>query len=290
MRVAGASKDAAKVVAREGGEERRAHRRRHAASGAMRCSAANAWRHRRKVRRRRDRRRRLRPRSAEALGRRGAGLRARGRVFDSAEHVTAGVLVDGKPLRGAHGLAARSAGSALNPVEREDYRRFGGLEAEVAAAGIVRRFVWRIKSGDQSTVADRRSTATSRGSRADRHPAGRAQTATASRSRSCATPSVRRHGGRQPGDDVRSGDASSSAACIAPRSGDIMLDADPRRDRHGACPRHTPNGCASSCRRWATTPSPSARRVPPNAQQRRMIVLAGADLVLPDRRLPRQPS
>jgi glucokinase len=43
---------------------------------------------------------------------------------------------------------------ALNPVEREDYRRLGGLEAEVAAAGIVRRFVWRIKSGDQSQVAD----------------------------------------------------------------------------------------------------------------------------------------
>ena len=43
---------------------------------------------------------------------------------------------------------------ALNPVEREDYRRYGGLEAEVAAAGIVRRFVWRIKSGDRSKVAD----------------------------------------------------------------------------------------------------------------------------------------
>jgi glucokinase len=43
----------------------------------------------------------------------------------------------------------------MNPVEREDYRRYGGLQAEIATAGIVRRFVWRIKSGDQSDVADR---------------------------------------------------------------------------------------------------------------------------------------
>src|SRR6185436_11636643 len=74
--------------------------------------------------------------------------------FSIAEHVTAGVLVDGKPWRGAHGFASSVGWLALNPVEREDYRRLGGLEAEVAAAGIVRRFVWRIKSGDQSKVAD----------------------------------------------------------------------------------------------------------------------------------------
>jgi glucokinase len=41
---------------------------------------------------------------------------------------------------------------ALNPVEREDYRKIGCLEAEVAAAGIVRRLIWRIKSGDNSSV------------------------------------------------------------------------------------------------------------------------------------------
>ena len=74
--------------------------------------------------------------------------------FSIAEHVTAGVLVNGKPWRGAHGLASSVGWLALNPVEREDYRRFGGLEAEVASAGIVRRFVWRIKSGDRSRVAD----------------------------------------------------------------------------------------------------------------------------------------
>lgn len=75
-------------------------------------------------------------------------------AFSIADHVTAGVLIDGKPWRGSHGLAAGVGWMALNPVEREDYRRYGGLEAEVAASGIVRRFVWRIKSGDRSRVAD----------------------------------------------------------------------------------------------------------------------------------------
>jgi len=75
-------------------------------------------------------------------------------AFSIAEHVTAGVLVDGKAWRGAHGLASSVGWLAVNPVEREDYRRLGALEAEVAAAGIVRRFVWRIKSGDESSVAD----------------------------------------------------------------------------------------------------------------------------------------
>jgi len=75
-------------------------------------------------------------------------------TFSIAEHVTAGVLIDGEPWMGAHGLASAVGWLALNPVEREDYRRFGGLEAEVSSAGTVRRFVWRIKSGDRSAVAD----------------------------------------------------------------------------------------------------------------------------------------
>jgi predicted NBD/HSP70 family sugar kinase len=75
-------------------------------------------------------------------------------TFSIAEHVTAGVLINGKPWLGAHGLASSVGWLAMNPVEREDYRRLGGLEAEVASAGIVRRFVWRIKSGDRSRVAD----------------------------------------------------------------------------------------------------------------------------------------
>ena len=43
---------------------------------------------------------------------------------------------------------------SLNPVEREDYRKAGCVEAEVAAAGIVRRMIWRIKAGDRSRVQD----------------------------------------------------------------------------------------------------------------------------------------
>ncbi len=67
-------------------------------------------------------------------------------------HVTAGAIVDGRLLRGAHGSAIGIAWLAVNPVERDDYRRHGGLEAEISAAGIVKRFVWRIKAGDHSTV------------------------------------------------------------------------------------------------------------------------------------------
>ena len=93
--------------------------------------------------------------AAIAEHRLGAAAGARQMIaFSIAEHVTAGVLIDGKPWRGAHGLASSVGWLALNPVEREDYRRLGSLEAEVASAGIVRRFVWRIKSGDQSRVVD----------------------------------------------------------------------------------------------------------------------------------------
>lgn len=75
-------------------------------------------------------------------------------AFAIGEHVTAGLMVGGHVFTGAHGFAGSVSWLALNPVEREDYRRFGGLEAEVAAAGIVRRLVWRIKSGDRSSVVD----------------------------------------------------------------------------------------------------------------------------------------
>jgi len=74
--------------------------------------------------------------------------------FGVADHVTAGFVRGGMPITGSHGRAASVAWLALNPVEREDYRRAGCLEAEVAAAGTVRRLVWRIKAGDQSRVQD----------------------------------------------------------------------------------------------------------------------------------------
>lgn len=68
--------------------------------------------------------------------------------------VHAGIVVNGRPFGGAHGLAGGAGWLALNPVEREDYRRLGCLEAEIGVAGIVRRLVWRIKSGDRSKVLD----------------------------------------------------------------------------------------------------------------------------------------
>jgi len=69
-------------------------------------------------------------------------------------HATAGVIRDGRAVVGAHGHEPVIGWLALNPVEREDYRKSGCLEAEVAAAGIVRRLVWRIKAGDRSHVQD----------------------------------------------------------------------------------------------------------------------------------------
>jgi predicted NBD/HSP70 family sugar kinase len=75
-------------------------------------------------------------------------------ALTAADCVHAGLIVEGQPFEGAHGVAGAAAWLALNPVEREDYRRFGCLEAEIGAAGIVRRLVWRIKSGDRSRVLD----------------------------------------------------------------------------------------------------------------------------------------
>lgn len=75
-------------------------------------------------------------------------------AFSLGPCASAGVISNGALLSGAHGLASSVQWLALNPVEREDYRRMGCLEAEAGAAGIVRRLVWRIKSGDRSRVLD----------------------------------------------------------------------------------------------------------------------------------------
>jgi predicted NBD/HSP70 family sugar kinase len=74
--------------------------------------------------------------------------------FSVAEHTTGGIVRNGSAWFGARRRAASLAWLALNPVEREDYRKTGCLEAEVAASGIVRRLIWRVKSGDRSRVAD----------------------------------------------------------------------------------------------------------------------------------------
>ncbi len=70
------------------------------------------------------------------------------------DQVHGGIVFDGCPFEGAHGLAGSAGWLALNPVEREDYRRLGCLEAEIGGSGIVRRLVWRLKSGDISRVRD----------------------------------------------------------------------------------------------------------------------------------------
>jgi predicted NBD/HSP70 family sugar kinase len=75
-------------------------------------------------------------------------------ALSAAETIDAGIVFDGRLFGGAHGLAGAARWLALNPVEREDYRRLGCLEAEVGTPGIVRRLVWRIKSGDRSRALE----------------------------------------------------------------------------------------------------------------------------------------
>ena len=70
------------------------------------------------------------------------------------DEVFAGLLLDGKPWSGAHNRAGAAAWLALNPVERQDYRRQGSLAAEVSAKGIARRLSWRIQAGDSSRVLE----------------------------------------------------------------------------------------------------------------------------------------
>ncbi|HJR57907.1 MAG TPA: ROK family protein [Vicinamibacterales bacterium] len=71
------------------------------------------------------------------------------------DRVFAGLMLDGRPWAGAHGLAGSAAWLALNPVERQDYRKLGSLAAEVSHTGIANRLSWRIQSGDHSDVLER---------------------------------------------------------------------------------------------------------------------------------------
>src|SRR5947207_9961627 len=57
--------------------------------------------------------------------------------FGAEVHAMAGVIRGGRAAVGAHGREPVIGWLALNPVEREDYRKSGWLGAEVAAAGIV---------------------------------------------------------------------------------------------------------------------------------------------------------
>lgn len=76
-------------------------------------------------------------------------------VLKIGERVFAGILLDGRFWAGAHGLAGSAAWLALNPVERQDYRKYGSLAAEVSNKGIARRLSWRIQAGDSSAVLER---------------------------------------------------------------------------------------------------------------------------------------
>jgi predicted NBD/HSP70 family sugar kinase len=86
---------------------------------------------------------------------RGAARRARHVIAIVAdERIDAGIIIDGRVFHGAHGAAGAAGWLALNPVERDDYRRLGCLQAEVAGPGIVRRLLWRVKGGDSSQAVE----------------------------------------------------------------------------------------------------------------------------------------
>jgi glucokinase len=70
------------------------------------------------------------------------------------DDIAAGVILDGRPWLGAHGLAGSAAWLALNPVERQDYRQFGCLDAEISSRGIAKRLAWRVEAGDLSRVVE----------------------------------------------------------------------------------------------------------------------------------------
>jgi glucokinase len=70
------------------------------------------------------------------------------------DRVLAGVLLNGEAWRGTHGLAGSAAWLALNPVERQDYRKYGSFAAEVNDQGIARRLTWRVQAGDESSVVE----------------------------------------------------------------------------------------------------------------------------------------
>lgn len=71
------------------------------------------------------------------------------------DRVMAGILLNGQVWSGAHQMAGSAAWLALNPVERQDYRAYGSLAAEVSERGIARRLSWRIQAGDHSAVLEK---------------------------------------------------------------------------------------------------------------------------------------
>jgi hypothetical protein len=135
------------------------------------------------------------------VDRRGA-RRAHAVCLHIGDEVFAGLLLDGRPWSGAHGRAGAAAWLALNPVERQDYRKLGSLAAEVSAKGIARRLSWRVQAGD------RRGSSRTPAGRSRRSPAarlrGRARRRRRRDFRRARHGEVHRHGGR----DARGRDRS----------------------------------------------------------------------------------
>lgn len=73
----------------------------------------------------------------------------------SGSRVIAGILLGGQPWSGAHGHAGTAAWLAINPADRQDYKKLGSLAAEVSESGLVKRLSWRIQAGDDSAVLAR---------------------------------------------------------------------------------------------------------------------------------------
>ena len=70
------------------------------------------------------------------------------------DEVYAGVMLDGRLWTGAHHRAGAAAWLAVNPVERQDYRKLGSLAAEVSTRGVARRLSWRVQAGGESHVLE----------------------------------------------------------------------------------------------------------------------------------------
>ena len=189
----------------------------------------------------------------------------------------AGLIIDGRPFEGAHGVAGVASWMALNPVEREDYRRFGCLEAEIGAAGIVRRLVWRIKSGDESRVLGMAG--------GDIAAITLQQIFDAARAGDGVSISVVRDTARYIGMAVANLVVITDPNMVI--LGGLIADAADQLlqpSRAEALPARAPDhlGVADGCGCDAGRRRRRARRRP-CGDARPMIVLAGGDIVLPDR-------
>jgi len=75
-------------------------------------------------------------------------------VMTADDTLHAGIILNDVLYEGAHGQAGAVSWMSPNPVDRDDYRRIGGFEAEIGGPGIVRRLIARIKSGDASSALE----------------------------------------------------------------------------------------------------------------------------------------